>query len=562
MTELISISGNNKPQHKKADLIFVHGLDGNAWSTWMQKDRQGTFWPSWLGQDFPEIGVWTLGYDSSSSAWSGDTMPLKERANNVLNLFVQYDIGKLPIGFVCHSLGGLLVKRLLYNASLSLNEDWKKITKQTRYIVFLSTPHSGSSIANWLQYLELLRPTVSVKELKTLHPQLLELNTWYRDRVSDPSASRKLNIKNFVFCEEQKTGRFIFNIGGFLVVDKYSADPGIPGVTPIVLDENHISICKPASKEHQVYRQVQQMTEDLIAVEAGNAEIIDGREPPGINEKTDPSSNIPPTGDNSLNPAIDLKTSENPIIAPFTLPSDNSLQKTTRQLSSFYKFDLQDNSAPRRGYNEETKSNPEIPVPRKSLEDIQAHQRNLDSYLNKYITFSELLVSYTKIVERIENSRQKFSADEILKEGYWKDIQKLLEDTTPDDFDRISISEGGKNHAELAKSALSKAQTLVNKALDYVKDADVKNIKNEVLDNVSKEMQNMVTALESLAKRCQEQAKNELQQVSNSVNWILDYVNTQLKSFDPSERTLAGKPLLTQSTNDNDEKTERIRKSI
>lgn len=53
-------------------------------------------------------------------------------------------------------------------------------------------------------------------------------------------------------------------MGGILVVDRTTADPGIPGVTPIVLDEDHISICKPASKDALVYRQVRQMIEELL----------------------------------------------------------------------------------------------------------------------------------------------------------------------------------------------------------------------------------------------------------------------------------------------------------
>jgi len=90
------------------------------------------------------------------------------------------------------------------------------------------------------------------------------LNIWYRDHVAD------MGIKNFVYCEEHKTGRLSLGFGGILVVDKTSADPGIPDVTPISLDEDHISICKPAreGERSRVYRQVKQMTEELIHVSA------------------------------------------------------------------------------------------------------------------------------------------------------------------------------------------------------------------------------------------------------------------------------------------------------
>ena len=258
MAELQKISGCENP-HRIADVIFVHGLDGDARTTWREKDRPETFWPGWLGEDFPKAGVWSLDYESSSMAWRGDSMPLLDRANNVLNLFEQNGIGRRPIGFVCHSLGCLLIKQVLRNAKDSKNSAWQALTEQTRFVVFLSTPHSGSGMANWIQYMgKLLRTSVNVKELEAHHPQLRQLNIWYRDHVAD------LGIRNFVYCEEQKTGRTYLGLGGILVVDKTSADPGIPGVTPISLDEDHISICKPASKIAQVYRQVQRMTEELV----------------------------------------------------------------------------------------------------------------------------------------------------------------------------------------------------------------------------------------------------------------------------------------------------------
>ena len=80
-----------------ADVIFVHGLDGDAdEQIWQVANKPETFWPKWLGEDFPDVGVWSLGYAVSSSAWKGHDMPLTDRAAHTLDLFDLDDIGGRP----------------------------------------------------------------------------------------------------------------------------------------------------------------------------------------------------------------------------------------------------------------------------------------------------------------------------------------------------------------------------------------------------------------------------------------------------------------------------------
>ncbi len=70
MEGLLEISGCDNPS-RIADVIFVHGLDGDARTAWHPKDKPEGFWPTWLGQDFPNVGIWSLGYAVSASAWEG-----------------------------------------------------------------------------------------------------------------------------------------------------------------------------------------------------------------------------------------------------------------------------------------------------------------------------------------------------------------------------------------------------------------------------------------------------------------------------------------------------------
>lgn len=252
MADLLTISACDN-QARELDLVFVHGLDGNGRTTWQKGDDASNFWPAWLGEEYPNIGVWSLDYEVSASDWKGHSMPLYNRARHCLELFDLKQIGQRPIGFVCHSLGGLLVKEMLRLAQELNHSAWQTLAENTRFIVFLSTPHSGADLANWIKHIgSLLRTSVSIDELKARNPQLLELNIWYRQNVA------RLDIKTYVFCESLPTH-------GFIVVNETSADPGIADVIPIPLDEDHISICKLAQPSGHVYDRVKRLLDDTLA---------------------------------------------------------------------------------------------------------------------------------------------------------------------------------------------------------------------------------------------------------------------------------------------------------
>src|SRR5262249_38396696 len=128
---------------------------------------------------------------------------------------------------------GLVVKSLWRKAK---DRKWTDILKSVKGIVFIATPHTGSMLGNYLQILFLklaYRPTVTVEELRHSSSQLRDLNDWYRNHAAQ---------HNVVYFETQPI------CGTTLVVDEASANPGLPGVYPIPILANHISICKPPSR--------------------------------------------------------------------------------------------------------------------------------------------------------------------------------------------------------------------------------------------------------------------------------------------------------------------------
>ncbi len=256
MSNLINIGLSNKPD-RVGDVVFIHGLDGDALTTWQPYGEASNYWPHWLAERFHNIGVWSLDYEAASLAWKGTAMSLDERATEVLSVLEAHQVGTLPLIFITHSLGGLVAKRLLHNAYDSLNQKWKDCAKNTKGIVFLATPHSGSDLGSWLDYLgrklSVLRVNVTAEDLRAHHPELRRLNTWFRDRV----LAGDLSIDVESYYETQ-------GVNGKLIVDETSANPGIPGSEPIPQDANHQTICKPPAKDSVLCRRIANFVERLF----------------------------------------------------------------------------------------------------------------------------------------------------------------------------------------------------------------------------------------------------------------------------------------------------------
>jgi hypothetical protein len=71
MSILQAVDAENRTE-QNIDVVFVHGLGGNAMSTWLSASADlSTYWPRWLAQDCPAANLWTLDYDAEIFSWLG-----------------------------------------------------------------------------------------------------------------------------------------------------------------------------------------------------------------------------------------------------------------------------------------------------------------------------------------------------------------------------------------------------------------------------------------------------------------------------------------------------------
>jgi hypothetical protein len=285
-TELLPVSGSGTTD-VIANVVFIHGLGGHNRDTWQcdSKDKN-TFWPQWLHDDlnarsqsqFRPVGVWSLGYPAEVfrvlffSKKRDDSVP--QRARNLIDTLISHDLAKRPIIFVVHSLGGILVKQMLRSSRDAGDprvSDFPKLALSTRLVIFLATPHTGSSMARlaeavpavsamlvsgllstveWLPLGGVARILARraiqrgrfTRALESGDPYLEDLGAWYRHNA------QRIGIDSRAYCENAGTK------GIAVVVDKESANPGVSGVEVIALDADHGSICKPTSRNEDYKR--------------------------------------------------------------------------------------------------------------------------------------------------------------------------------------------------------------------------------------------------------------------------------------------------------------------
>ncbi|QEI06784.1 hypothetical protein FXN63_13785 [Pigmentiphaga aceris] len=218
-------------------------------------------WPSWLSEDIAGLGIWLVGYPAPKTNWGGIALTLADRADNILaRLLSEPLLAKGNVIFVVHSLGGLIVEQLLRGAErdAASNRKAEHFLSRVRRIAFLGTPHRGAILANIAMTLRVffLRPSAATRDLLLGSPQLKDLNRWYRKK------SQANGIEHLVLAEGRPERVFGINLPETLgrVVWSDSADPGLPELS-ITVDESHTTICKPASREADVYIHVK----DFIA---------------------------------------------------------------------------------------------------------------------------------------------------------------------------------------------------------------------------------------------------------------------------------------------------------
>ncbi len=126
--------------HSNRVVVFISGFRGDLVETW-RNPATGAYWPRLLAEDKD-----LSGFDVAVVAYPSE--PFEQIARHVENqllargIFSRYG----EIYFVAHSMGGLVLKRILIDLNAAEKSD---AIRRVRLVAFLATPSQGSPAASW-----------------------------------------------------------------------------------------------------------------------------------------------------------------------------------------------------------------------------------------------------------------------------------------------------------------------------------------------------------------------------------------------------------------------------
>ncbi|KAF3187996.1 hypothetical protein TWF788_001459 [Orbilia oligospora] len=239
------------------DIIILHGLNGGPAKSFRHPDGGNIWFADFLPTDIVDIDswtnsrIWTYGYDADSAFGSTSSSAL-DFARSLL-----YKVSRIRDGYeqhkiiwVCHSLGGIVVKTALVEAQII--PQYQPILIQTIGVIFLGTPHTGSAIATVADIGARIAGVVLPDAIMPKNRTLIKSLRKDSSRLFE-TAGRFANI-----CGEMR----IFNmyeslpmVGGAKVVERESAVMNLGRIeTQVMLDgTNHRTMCRYKERTDQNY---------------------------------------------------------------------------------------------------------------------------------------------------------------------------------------------------------------------------------------------------------------------------------------------------------------------
>ncbi len=245
----VSIYKRASAHPSEGTVIFVHGITGNSQSTYTNSDANFD-WMAEIAAELPEWNV--LAADYGSSFWINikgllavDEGPtIQTLALELAHELAEKQIRTNRVVFVCHSMGGLVVKHLFDPAHQDLIGT---LLDRVTGIQFLGTPHAGADLARRLEkYSQKLSSRLVSDLCNTTY--LAELDRGFADQC----INRSIAVVNFI---EQVPLLYRLRV----VQTQESALDWISRSRNIEVTQDHREISKPEGTKALQHRELRRL---------------------------------------------------------------------------------------------------------------------------------------------------------------------------------------------------------------------------------------------------------------------------------------------------------------
>ncbi|EAS28261.3 uncharacterized protein CIMG_09465 [Coccidioides immitis RS] len=235
------------------DLVAIHGLNGDAFETWTHKESRVMWLRDLLPRELPNVRIMTFGYNARLRNFAGH-QDLRNIATKLLSELADSrktakEINR-PLVFVCHSLGGTVLKKALL---IRCPKEQSSVQDAAYGILFLATPRGGTTIADARKIIANITHACSPFRPARGLLGSLRKGSKVLFEVAEDFVERAGKLQIVSFFEMEMTS---FGIFRRFVVKEQSALLCVPNEIPIGQFADHRSISRFSSVNDRNYRPV------------------------------------------------------------------------------------------------------------------------------------------------------------------------------------------------------------------------------------------------------------------------------------------------------------------
>jgi hypothetical protein len=147
--DFIGFTPLSDPDDANVDVVTITGLGGHALGSFQSKDGASVWLRDFAPKDIPQARFITYGHDTAAIKSDSD-QGIRELAHTLLDRLAIFrrrtNTQQRPICFVCHSLGGIVLKEALVisnKATGLMHRELHEVMRNTHGLVLIGVPNLG-----------------------------------------------------------------------------------------------------------------------------------------------------------------------------------------------------------------------------------------------------------------------------------------------------------------------------------------------------------------------------------------------------------------------------------